>query len=218
VGTGGPHSFRDRRDAGRWLAGKVEALDLDAPVVLGLPRGGIPVAAEVADALGAPMEIFVARKIGCPGHEELGVGAIAEGGEPVFDIGLLQYLGLVPADLAGTVEAERAELARRVQVYRGDRPLPMLKDAVVVVVDDGLATGVTARAALAAVRRHEPRRLVLAAPVGAADTIQALTGLADDVVVVLAPRHFGAVSRFYERFEQLTDSDVLAAVSRSRHR
>lgn len=173
----------------------------------------MPVAAEVAAALGAPLEIIVARKIGAPGHAELGVGAIAEGGEPVFDASLLRYLGLIPADLAGTVLAERGELVRRVAVYRGERPLPPMHDIDVVVVDDGIATGVTARAALAAVRTQQPRRLVLAAPVAAADTIESMGDLADDVVVVLAPRRFGAVSRFYDRFEQLSDADVLAAAS-----
>jgi predicted phosphoribosyltransferase len=144
------------------------------------------------------------------------VGAIAEGGEPVYDWSLLRQLGLSPADLVGTVERERHELARRVEAYRGDRPLPELRAAAVVLVDDGIATGVTTHAALEALRRREPRQLVLAAPVAAADTLADLRRFADDVVVVHAPHWFGAVSRFYTHFPQLTDDEVLAALDAAR--
>lgn len=212
-GRGNGHAvrlpFADRAEAGRVLAERVASLGLTDPVVLALPRGGVPVAHEVANRLGVSYEVFVTRKIGCPGQPELGVGAIAEGGEPVFDAALLSRLALAEDDLGGTVRTERAELDRRVAVYRGDRPLPPMKGRDVVVVDDGLATGGTARAALQAVRAAEPSRLVLAVPVGAAQTVRALVADADDVVTLAAPWTFHAVGQWYQNFEQLTDRDVL---------
>jgi putative phosphoribosyl transferase len=211
--------FTDRAEAGRVLAERLVPMGLDGAVVLALPRGGVPVGYEVARRLStpdtpAPLEVLVTRKIGYPPQPELGVGAIAEGGEPVFDHDLLARLGLDEDDLAGTVEAERAELARRVTAYRGDRPLPELKDRPAIVVDDGLATGGTARAALRAVRRHGPSRLVLAVPVGAAETVSALQREADEVIVLAAPWSFRAVGQWYTHFEQLADADVIAWLER----
>ena len=212
-----PVRFRDRRDAGRALAPHVLALGLADPVVLALPRGGVPVAVEVATALGCPLEVFVARKLGLPGSPELGVGALAEGGEPLLDELLLALLGLSPDDLAGTVERERAELARRVQHYRGDRPLLELTGRQVVLVDDGLATGVTARAALRALQ-GKAARLVLAVPVCAPGAAEALRSEADDVVCALRPAAFRAVGAWYEDFDQTTDAEVLALLAASRPR
>lgn len=200
--------FTDRAEAGRLLAEQLVPLALTDPLVLALPRGGVPVGREIARRLGAPLDVLVTRKIGCPNQPELGVGAIAEGGEPVFDADLLGRLGLTEPDLAETVRRERAELSRRVAAYRGDRPLAPVQGRDVIVVDDGLATGGTARAALAAVRAAAPRRVILSVPVGAAETVKALAAVADDVVVLAAPWTFRAVGQWYVHFDQLTDGDV----------
>ncbi|OJF14726.1 putative phosphoribosyltransferase [Couchioplanes caeruleus] len=178
------------------------------PLVLALPRGGVPVAARVAAAVGADLDLVVARKIGAPGRPELGVGAIAEDGEPVFDDELLATLGLTPPDLSGIVEAERRELARRIEVYRDGQPPPEVTDRLAIVVDDGVATGVTARAALRWLRSRGAHPLVLAAPVCSREADHSLAADADLVICLERPARFGAVGRFYEDFAQLTDADV----------
>ena len=192
--------FRDRDDAGVRLGEAVAALDLASPVVLGMPRGGVPVAAPVAFRLDAPLDVVVACKIGAPGHAELGIGAAAEDG-------IVVWIG--PSDADGQARAQ-AEVARRVAAYRGDRPRPSVAGRAVVVVDDGLATGVTAEAALRWVRSHGPDRLVLAVPVGAPDTVRRLQAseLADQVVCLLQPPGFGAVGAWYDDFDQTTDDQV----------
>ena len=216
--AGGPARFRDRRAAGRALAVAVVELRLTRPLVLALPRGGVPVAADVAEALGAPLDVLVARKIGLPGRPELGLGAIAEGGEPLLDPAALSHFGLSVDELSETLTREREELARRVRAYRGARPLPDVRDRQVVLVDDGLATGGTARAALRALRGHGPERLVLAVPVCAPGSAAALAGEADDVVCVLAPERFSAVGAHYERFDQTSDAEVLDLLAATRER
>ncbi|MFG1972163.1 phosphoribosyltransferase [Nonomuraea fuscirosea] len=205
--------FADRAEAGALLAERLQ--DAHDPVILALPRGGVAVAAPIARALGAPLDVLVTRKIGYPPTPELGVGAIAEGGEPVFDLTLLSRLGLTPESVAHVVEDERRELSRRVRAYRGDRPLPALEGREVIVVDDGLATGSTARAALRAVARARPAKVTLAVPVGATETVESLRAEADEVVVLLTPIDFRAVGQWYEHFEQLTDADVLRLLDRA---
>ncbi|MEU1385149.1 MULTISPECIES: phosphoribosyltransferase family protein [unclassified Nonomuraea] len=204
--------FADRAEAGALLAERLP--EVRDPVVLALPRGGVAVAVPVFRRLGGELDVLVTRKIGYPPAPELGVGAIAEGGEPVFDLTMLDRLGLTPEDVADVVERERHELARRVRAYRGDRPLPPLAGREVIVVDDGLATGVTARAALRAVAAAGPARVTLAVPVGAEETVEMMRAEADEVVVLLTPIDFRAVGQWYEHFDQLTDEDVLDLLER----
>jgi putative phosphoribosyl transferase len=212
-----PLPFADRSAAGRILGARLlalstadeAALHLAKTVVLALPRGGVPVGREVARALDVPLDVLVTRKIGYPLQPELGVGAVAEGGQPVFDSEMLARLGLTAAALRPVVTRERAELGRRIAAYRGDRPAPAVRGRDVVVVDDGLATGVTARAALRAVRAAGADRIVLAVPVAAPSSAMAMLAEADLVVILAAPPSFRAVGEWYQSFGQLTDSDVV---------
>ena len=203
--------FADRRDAGRRL-GALLAPYAGAPgvLVLGLPRGGVPVAAEVAAALGAPLDALLVRKLGVPGHEELAMGAIASGGLRVLNRDVIDELAIPPAAVEVVETRERRELERRERAYRGDRPTPRLRDRVVVVVDDGLATGSTMRAAIEAIRREGPARIVAAAPVGAAVVRDSLAAVADEVVVAATPSPFGAVGLWYAAFPPTGDEEVRA--------
>lgn len=206
--------FADRRTAGRLLAEELKGFSNERTVVLGLPRGGVAVAREVTRMLDVPLDVIVTRKIGYPVQPELGVGAIAEGGAgPVFDDGLLERLGLTPEDLTGVVAAEEAELARRVRVYRGDRPPPDVTGRGVIVVDDGLATGVTARAALRSLRAAGAGSVVLAVPVAPPSAAEAMRDEADKVVFLVTPRLFSSVGEWYTSFGQLSDADVLALLT-----
>ncbi|MFE9774787.1 phosphoribosyltransferase [Streptomyces sp. NPDC005931] len=208
--------FRDRREAGRELAERLRTRQdegaLPDPVVLALPRGGVAVAEEVARALAAPLDVLVVRKIGAPFHEEYGVGAMAGDEVPLFDADALRRLGLDATDLAPVIERERAELRRRERLYRRGRPAPELRGRSVIVVDDGLATGSTARAALRSLRRQDPARIVLAAPVCSPDAAELMRAEADEVVCLSEPAGFMAVGQWYDDFEQLTDEDVLTAL------
>ncbi len=213
--TPGPR-FRDRTEAGRQLAARLTQQALHDPVVLALPRGGVPVAYEVATTLEATLEVFVVRKVGAPGHAERGIGAIAEGGATAVDRRALDMLGLTDDDFAALADLERQELERRVAAYRKGRPLPSVVDRDVIVVDDGLATGLTAEAALRALRSIHPLRLLLAVPTCARQTADRLAALADAVVYVIAPKHFSAVSQWYDDFTQTSDREVVDLLERSR--
>ncbi|MFI8993189.1 phosphoribosyltransferase [Streptomyces sp. NPDC053542] len=211
--------FTDRRDAGRQLAQRLrqhlteERPDApDGPLVLALPRGGVPVAAEIAHELGAPLDVFIARKIGAPGQPELAVGALAGEDPPVFDRRALQFLGLSEDELAADVARERTELHRREDLYRGKRPEAVLTGRTVILVDDGLATGMTATAALRNLRRRGPARVVLAVPVASPTTAAALAEEADDVVCLSKPPDFRAVGEWYEDFTQVSDEHVIASL------
>jgi putative phosphoribosyl transferase len=208
--------FADRRSAGRRLGAEVARLGLTRPLVLALPRGGVPVAYEVATALRSPLDVFVARKLGAPGHPELGVGAIAEGSDAVVVSDTARMLGLGEARVHEIAARERPELDRRVERYRAGGPPPAVAGRHVVLVDDGLATGVTAEAALRALRAAGTERLVLAVPVCAPDTAQRLAGLADDVLCVESPPSFGAVGTWYEDFRQTSDEEVVDLLARAR--
>lgn len=205
------HRYADRVEAGRRLAALLPRLE--HPVVLGLPRGGVVVAAEVVAGVGGDLDVVVVRKLGAPHNPEYALGAIAEDDEPVWDDRALSVLRPDPADLERVLARERQELDRRRQLYRGG-PLPPLVGREVLLVDDGLATGSTARAALRRVRREEPARLVLAVPVGSPGTVRALALEADEVVCPLQPPDLGAVGAYYDDFTATTDAEVLALLCR----
>lgn len=201
--------FRDRKDAGVQLAEKLAAYAQDPTVlVLGLPRGGVPVAYEVARALGAPLDVFVVRKLGVPGHRELAMGAIASGGVRVINPDVLRTLNISSVVIEMAAAQEQQELERQERAYRDDRPFPDLKDRTVIIVDDGLATGSTMRAAVQALRKSGPARVIVAVPVGAAETCRSLAQEADEVVCCSIPDSFYAVSIWYEQFDQTTDQEV----------
>ncbi|WP_027892465.1 phosphoribosyltransferase [Calidithermus chliarophilus] len=204
-----PERFADRHEAGQELAGALSRYARRPDVwVLGLPRGGVPVAYEVARALGVPLDVLVVRKLGAPRHEELAVGAIGPGGVRVLNRELARHLGVGPEELEPIERRERAELERRQQAYRGQRPFPDLSGKTVILVDDGLATGATMRAAALAVRAMHPARVVVAVPVAPPDTCEALLEVADEVVALRQPDPFQAVGLWYEHFPQTSDEEV----------
>lgn len=204
-----PRRFRDRRDAGVQLAEKLMHY-AGAPnvLVLGLPRGGVPVAYEVARILHAPLDMFVVRKLGVPGHRELAMGAIASGGIRVLNGEVIEALGISPIMVEAVAAGEQEELERQERAFRGDAPFPDLKGRTVIVVDDGLATGSTMRAAVLSLRQRAAARIVVAVPVAAAETCRALRTEADEVVCLNTPPDFHAVSLWYEEFSQTTDDEV----------
>jgi putative phosphoribosyl transferase len=203
--------FSDRREAGRMLSTRLAAYaGRSDVVVLGLPRGGVPVAAEVAAALGAPLDVFVVRKLGVPYQPELAMGAIASGGVRVVNDEVIAAARITPVMLESVTRVEQRELERRELAYRNGRPAVPLKDKVAILVDDGLATGSTMRAAVEAVRRLQPSRVVVAVPVGAPETCHELALMADDVICVEMPVPFSAVGLWYEDFSQTTDDEVRA--------
>ncbi|HJU04065.1 MAG TPA: phosphoribosyltransferase [Nitrospiraceae bacterium] len=213
--------FRDRRDAGLALADKLAAYANRADVlVLALPRGGVPVAAEVARAIHAPLDIFLVRKLGVPGHEELAMGAIATGGVRVLNQDVIRLAGITPEVIEAVTRNELEELARRERVYRGTRGTRSVRDRLIILIDDGLATGSTMRAAITALRQHKPAGIVVAVPVSAADTCDDLKAEVDRIVCAVTPEPFFGVGMWYEDFTQTTDQevrDLLDQVARQQH-
>lgn len=209
--------FHDRRHAGRLLALRLGAYaDRDDVMVLALPRGGVPVAFEVAAALHLPLDVFVVRKLGVPGHEEYAMGALASGGIRILNPNVVNMLGIAEADIESTTRAELAELQRREQLYRAGRPMPELRGQTLILVDDGLATGSTMIAAVKALRTQQPARIVVAVPTAAGETCEALRGTADEVVCATTPEPLRAVGLWYEDFSQTSDDEVMALLAQAR--
>ena len=207
--------FEDRRDAGRQLGLRLRKLGLTDPVVLALPRGGVPVAAEVAALLEAPLDLVLVRKIGAPGHEELAAGAVVDGAQPelVLNPEVIGSFGIDDAYLAAEQARQLVEIERRRALYLAGRPRPGLAGRVAIVIDDGIATGATVRAALRAVRRAGPAELILAVPVAATSILRRLEAEVDRVVCLHAPKDLMAVGQFYRDFHQLDDAEVVAALA-----
>lgn len=208
--------FRNRVDAGRALAAELESYLADHPVVLALPRGGVPVGYEVARALHAPLDVWVVRKVGVPWHLELGVGAVAEGGYVYLNQTILDHVGLSRADVADVVRAKQREVEERVRMFRGGRSAPMLRDRTVIVVDDGIATGGTVRVAIRAIRAQNPKSIVLAVPVASPDVIKTLEPEVERIVCLRAPSDLYAVGAWYWDFPQVADDEVVRLLERSR--
>ena len=208
--------FRDREDAGRRLAERLSRYRDECPVVFALPRGGVPVGYEISRALGVPLEVLVARKLGAPGQPEFGIGAVAPGGVRILNEEVVRRLGIPDAYVERITERETAEVERRLRHFRGGRPEPEVRRRIAILVDDGLATGVTARAAIKALRHLEPRRLVLAAPVCAAQTAELLDPEVDELVCLEAPPDLGAIGFWYRDFSQTTDEEVIELLESAR--
>ncbi len=211
--------FYDRRDAGRQLADALSFLKgRDDVIVLAIPRGGVVVGYEVAKALGAPLDIIITRKIGAPGNPEFALGAVAGDGTVVLDEFVVHQFGIPKDYVLGEIKREQEEIARRMAAYRGDQPVAQVEGKVVVVVDDGVATGSTTMASLRALRKQNPARLILAVPVGPPETIIRLEAEADQVVCLHTPEPFWAVGRFYTNFDQTSDAEVVALLEEAERR
>jgi putative phosphoribosyl transferase len=210
--------FRDRREAGQLLAAELAAYAHRPDVlVLALPRGGVPVAYEVARALGLPLDVFLVRKLGLPGHEELAMGAIASGGVRVLNEELVHDLRIPNHVIEAVAANELQELERRERLYRGDRPAPDVRGWTVILVDDGLATGTTMRAAVKALQQEGAARIVVAVPIAAPETCEDLSAEVDDIICAVTPEPFRAVGLWYEDFSQTTDEEVRDLLARSAH-
>jgi len=211
--------FRDRTDAGRQLAALLTRYaDRTDVLVLALPRGGVPVAYEVAKELNAPLDVFLVRKLGVPGHEELAMGAIAPGGVRVLNEDIINYLKIPDEVIDAIAAVEQRELERRQRAYRDDRPPPDVKDCIVILIDDGLATGSTMRAAAASLRLQKPGRIVVAVPVSSPETCDELRSEVDEIVCAFTPEHFQGVGLWYEEFSQTSDEEVRELLKRATQR
>jgi putative phosphoribosyl transferase len=209
-------AFPNRAEAGRFLAEKLDKYTgRDDVIVLGLPRGGVPVAYEVAQRLRVPLDVFIVRKLGVPGFEELAAGAIASGGVRVLNDDVVRALPHADAIIESVTARETAELERREQSYRDGRPAPELRDRIVILVDDGLATGATMRAAVAALRQRGAAKIVVAVPVGAPETCRELEELVDEIICGITPTFFQAVGQYYQDFSQTNDDEVRELLSRA---
>lgn len=209
-------TFHDRADAGRQLAEKLlNYAGRNDVQVLALPRGGVPVAYEVAKRLGAPLDVFIVRKLGLPGYAELAMGAIASGGTYVLNPDVVRALPNAESMIESVIAKESAEIERRERTYRGDRPAPELRNRIVILVDDGLATGATMRAAVEALRQSGATRIVVAVPVGPPETCRELEALVDEAVCAIAPEFFHGVGQFYEDFSQTSDDEVRELLARA---
>lgn len=201
--------LQNRTEAGQWLATQLKAYaNRPEVLVLALPRGGVPVGFEVAKTLNVPLDICLVRKLGVPGHEELAMGAIATGGVMLRNEAVVRELRISEAAIAQVADSERQELARRERLYRGDRPVPNVRDRILLLVDDGIATGATLRAAIASLRPQQPKAIVVAVPVAPPSVCEELKQEADDVICLLTPTPFNAIGLWYEDFSQTTDAEV----------
>ena len=210
--------FNDRRDAGRKLARKLSAYANPSDVVvLALPRGGVPVAYEVALALNAPLDIFIVRKLGVPGHEELAMGAIATGGARIINQDIVRTFNIPQGLVEAVVKQELKELERRERAYRGDRPMREIRDRTVILIDDGLATGASMHAAIMGLRAKDPARIVVAVPTAARETCEAFKNKVDEIICATTPEPFYGVSRWYEDFSQTTDKEVQMLLEQASH-
>ncbi len=208
--------FKNREDAGRQLAERLVHYRDEDPIVLALPRGGVPVGYEISDALQAPLDVFIARKLGAPGRPELGIGAVAQGGLSVLNADAIRALGIPKEHIDRVAKRETAEIEGRLGLLRGDSPEPEVRGRTAILVDDGLATGVTARAAIEALRRRDPRRLVLAVPVCATASAELLRPEVDDLICLKTPSGPTAISLWYRNFEQVPDEEVIKLLKDAR--
>lgn len=206
--------FEDRADAGRHLSNELQRFAGERPIVVALPRGGVPVGYEIARALDAPLDVLIARKLGAPGHPELGIGAIAQGGASYLNREVISMLGVSRDHIEQVSRLELAEIDRRVRAYRGDRPPLDVRGRTAILVDDGLATGATTRAAIRALRALGPRAIVIAFPVCARETAIAIQREVDEIVCAMVPRDFHAVGLWYSDFTQTTDEEVIELLAR----
>jgi putative phosphoribosyl transferase len=208
--------FQDRKDAGQILATQLTRYaNRDDVQVLALPRGGVPVAYEVAKQLNAPLDIFLVRKLGVPGHEELAMGAIASGGVTFINQDIVDYLRIPKVMIDAVAQNEQLELERREQAYRGDRPPPNVTDRIAILIDDGLATGSTMRAAAESLRLQSPKRIVVAVPVSSPETCDAFRSEVDEIICAATPEHFHGVGLWYDNFSQTSDQEVRELMRRA---
>lgn len=201
--------YKDRKDAGQKLAEKLTKYSKDKPIIVALPRGGVVLGYEVAKKLKAPLDIIVARKLGAPFHPEFGIGAIAPNGVHILNIDLIRSLGVTEHELEKIIERETREMERRLELYRKDSPPLDLNNKTVILIDDGLATGVSTRAAVVSIKQMEPRKIILAVPVSPPDTADQFRKEVDEFICLSEPAGFYAVGAYYENFDQTTDDEVL---------